>query len=602
MSDLAHTILTQVPWLKTFLAWAFATAVVLAIVAIPAYYLFLPITQRLRAELSQYLNLLRERHRKNAAERSEAQRALIARFAQDQLLRHLDSSSSRLWSRTNATLLQSVHDIQSQLSNVSGRVEEFTNALPELHEGLKAISNSVPKDFHLPTAEANLAQTGGTLRVARMALAISILLIISIITVNTGMLSQIIRDLGFSASLKFLGVPLFSVLALLITCVEGGLGFVHGVLSDPDLQEEGSKIHVGAILTSIGAVGIACVEGFFYSRIMPTRVETVTIPLIGYTLPQTDVFFIWGFLLVMTLFALGLTLYRMGARVLRGTALTTINRQLGSITRSSVRCTAALQRAEALTATARTALAPPGVSGSTSAPFASEAVERLLSELRKLSSAQPSWVTLGEQSLGLPEVINLSRHALLWFALAIGATLLVVFTGSSSFSLLGHGIGNPVFLALAQAAVVGTAGFLSAGGETVVQGADWQKVTAPNWGRLIGLVLLSIFTVSELLLAIPAYPVGIVFWVGNLLTCYVLAAACYQLMPLLALMDIWVQRAGHLFLSLFERGYRVFVSTFMVVSVLLDQVTKLLASPLLILTGHRDETTKALATYANDPH
>jgi len=485
MSEIAHSFFSQVPWLKTFLAWAFGAAVVLAVLAIPAYYLFAPITNRLREDIARYFGLLREQHRRNVTERLDAERNLISRFSEDRLLRQVDMSGDRLWGRTQATLFHLAREIQANLSGVTGRISEFTKALPRLHEGLALVSNSIPKDITFPTADGTMTRSIGTLRVARMALICASLLLIAIVFVNTGMLSQIIRDLGFiPPSLKFAGIQLFYVLAFLITCVEAGLGLVHGVFTDHELREEQSKIHIGGALVTVFAGGIACVEGFFYSRIIPTRTETVTLPIIGYTLPQTDIFFIWGFLLVTTLFSLGIIVYRMGARVLRGTALTSVQKQLRTITKEAIQCSTALQRTELLSASARDAIASEEGKGQPK-PFA-EAVERLVSEIHKLTSARPPWANVVEQPVGTSEVIHLSRYALLWVGIAAGAVVLVRLTGVAGFTALGR-VTAPSLYALVEAIVAATAGFMIAWRETIVQGTEWQKVVAPVWARFIGL-------------------------------------------------------------------------------------------------------------------
>src|ERR1017187_632679 len=85
--------------------------------------------------------------------------------------------------------------------------------------------------------------------------------------------------------------------------------------------------------------------------------ETVTIPLIGFSLPQTDIFFIWGFLLVMALFGLGLICYRMRAKALRGTALTNLRKQMRTFTKETVQWSGALQKAESMATAARAAVA-----------------------------------------------------------------------------------------------------------------------------------------------------------------------------------------------------------------------------------------------------
>lgn len=162
MTEMVHSILAQVPWLKTFLAWALAATIVVLVLALPAYFLFLALSQRLRAELARYVAAVRDRHAKNRAERKQAEQDFVAQFVQDRLLRHIDASSTRFWKRTKTALLQPAKEIQVRLANVIGSMEGFTKALPQVHERLQAITDAIPKDFHFVESEgSSLGQAEG---------------------------------------------------------------------------------------------------------------------------------------------------------------------------------------------------------------------------------------------------------------------------------------------------------------------------------------------------------------------------------------------------------------------------------------------------------
>jgi hypothetical protein len=594
-------IFSAVPWLKVFLAWTLAALVVFLVLTVPAYYLVLPLTQRLRSEISRYLMAVRERHAKQRAERSEADRALLAQYAEDHLLRHLDTMRSKFWARTKAAIIHPAQEIQTRLADVTGKMEGFTKSLPQLHERLQTVIDTLPKDFNLTVSEPNLSQSTGTLRVAWMALVGSSLLLLALITVNTGMLSQIVRDLGFiPPTFKFFNIPLFYILALLITFVEAGLGAIHGILSDTEMSDQQVRIHVGPMLASAGSVGVACVEGFFYSRIMPSRTETVTLPLIGYTVPQTDIFFMWGFLLVMTLFGLGLIIYRMAARVLRGTALASARKQLRIVTAQTVRLTEALRDTERVATAARAAASQGNQDTPTTPPFAADAVERLLKELRVLVKTPPEWVSVLPQPLSASGVLHLARHSLLWFGVAISATVISIATAITSYGRLATDTGAAVMLASAQTALVVTVGFLLGWGETVVQGHDWQKVTAPSWARLIAIALAGAFTLAYALLGFSAYTTGIVLlWMGNFLVCLVVVAACYQLMPLASLGEIWVRRLIDRFVGACERTYRLFVGLALLCATILDQIVGMFAGPIVIFKSRGANTSTELSKHVD---
>src|SRR5438309_4267722 len=113
MSEIVSSIFAQVPWLKVFLAWTLSAAIVWLVVALPAYFLYSQITQRLRGELSTFLRLVREGHVQNREERKSAEALLIAQYTKDHLLRHVDESSSRIWKSIKTRLLQAAHEIQA---------------------------------------------------------------------------------------------------------------------------------------------------------------------------------------------------------------------------------------------------------------------------------------------------------------------------------------------------------------------------------------------------------------------------------------------------------------------------------------------------------
>jgi hypothetical protein len=579
-----NDILAQVPWLKPFTAWAIAIALAIVILLFPMYYIILPLLQRLRADCAQYLQRLREHHASKSDGRRKARLERLEEFGRDHLLYHLDGTSERLWRRTRAALLQAASEIQAGLTTTTGSVQSFTKSLPDIHERLQGITDAIPQDLQLTKNTGTaFAQPTGALRVAKFSFLCSAFLLAAIVCVNTGMLSQILRDLlNIPQAFKFLNVPLPYVLAFVITCVEAGLGVIHGVFSDIEMREEGVRIPIGAALASIGAVGMACVEGFFYSRIMPNRTETVTIPFLNYTLPQTDLFFLWGFLLVMTLFGLGLVWYRMGARVLRGTAITSLHKQLRSLTKQTAQWASALRHAQSMVTSAREAVN----TGPATTAFASDAVERLLAELRTITTTTPDWARVNQQPLGVAEVHQLGSHSLLWFLLTTTASALAVLTGTASFPALATRY--TIVLAIAQVMVALTSGCLLGWEETVVQGVGWQKVTGPKWARILGLVMIGTLTIAYLALYMAAVPAGItLLWTGNLLVCLLSTACAYQLIPFLGLLGLWTQHTGHLLLTILEGACRILTILVLVIATALVHLATILAGPILVMKGPR---------------
>jgi hypothetical protein len=167
MTELIHGVFVQVPWLKTFMIWALAISVVVLVLALPAYYLLLPVTQRLRAAISRHLANAREIHSGRRRQRHEAEREFLEQYANDHLLRHLDATNSRKWARTRAALIKPLNEIQTMLVAATGSMDGFSKALPKLHERIEAITDTMPKDFDVKTNDPSLGHATGNLRVAR---------------------------------------------------------------------------------------------------------------------------------------------------------------------------------------------------------------------------------------------------------------------------------------------------------------------------------------------------------------------------------------------------------------------------------------------------
>src|SRR5262249_54883279 len=68
--------------------------------------------------------------------------------------------------------------------------------------------------------------------------------------------------------------------------------------------DEPTRVPVWPAIAVCFAVVIACVEGFFYSQVAPSRESLVDLP-IGYHIKQGTLFFLWGATLVLVLFGLG---------------------------------------------------------------------------------------------------------------------------------------------------------------------------------------------------------------------------------------------------------------------------------------------------------
>jgi len=180
-----------------------------------------------------------------------------------------------------------------------------------------------------------------------MNLIFSSVVLIASIAVNIAMLSQILRDLELiPEELHFASLPLTSVFAALLTVVEAGIGFLHSAAREHAAKSDRS-LSVGVIATFAAAATIAFVEGFFYSRIgsIPGDKKLIfDVPFLGTQTTWESVFFLWGFVLVMTLFAFGLLFHRATATIVRFGTARRLAANLKRLNRTVVRGNTDLER------------------------------------------------------------------------------------------------------------------------------------------------------------------------------------------------------------------------------------------------------------------
>jgi hypothetical protein len=168
-------------------------------------------------------------------------------------------------------------------------------------------------------AEEELADAAA---IAWRKLILSGTILFGLMLINTGMLSQILRDTGVvPATMTLAGIPLSYVFAFILTLVEAGLGIAHAATHEKESDKffRNLAVMIKSSFMIVFALILACVDGFFYSRFAPST-GLFTVPFI-YEMPQSSLFFLGGFVLAMTLFSLGFIGFEAAVTVLRGTVL-----------------------------------------------------------------------------------------------------------------------------------------------------------------------------------------------------------------------------------------------------------------------------------------
>ena len=335
------------------------------------------------------------------------------------------------------------------------------------------------------------------------------------------------------------------------------------------------------------AIILGFVEGFFYSRVAPTG--TFSVPFVNYEMPQSHLFFFWGFVLVMTLFSLGLIGFENSATALRGTKSGALRREIGKLQNRHERYARAAK--QSLEAVNQAKTATDGTDKLFQGPVANgesvrKELDRVWKEVETLKGAAPVWAKDKEAALTRTEVHQLGQKGGLWLTLAMLGIVVITITGLNSFEAFNPSLKPTMLwvLAVGQAVLFFGVGFLLGAGETVVQGSGSERSVwaAPRFSRLAAYVVggFLVVTYVALFLAV-AWPMGLgAVWISNLVVGLFLIAAGYQLSPLLNVVRLWLWRLSNVALLVLEALWLALMRFLHFVVVILENVAYLLATPL----------------------
>ncbi len=592
MDSFGRFLFGQVPWLQPVIAWSVALLVVILILIIPSYLLFLPSVQHIRRELGSYIARLSGRLAAARDTRQWRLDTLADEMKGQSVLRRLNGANRGTVGSIVGECLKALRKTSNALEATMKRLSAATQKLTKLIGELSLITSGVAAIPELPAA-AELHGDVGRVRAARARLTIGSVLLVGLIFVNTGMLSQIIRDLGFiPATLQFFRLPLYVVFALFLTLLEAGLGFLHA--STKPGPDEPDKLRLWPYIAILLALMIATVEGFFYSQVAPSRDALVEIPLLGYQMKQANLFFLWGFALVMVLFGLGSTWYDALESVRRGHALGEVRRVMRAIKKEQKASGDRLEQMDAVFVKAR-ALAEEAqnllAADVEKAGDVRGQVTRLAEIVEGLRRDPPAWAQTTEHELSRADVHHLAGQAGLWLCLVLAGATVLMFTTHDALVFLLGGLPSALAwsIAAAHAIVFFGVGFLYRGGETVVRGEAGERefVSAPILTRALSLTLLGLVAVAYIavlvFVTLPQYERAL--WVFNLLLGAFLAAAAYQLAPLLNVLRLWLRRVANMVATVVEFLYSALARTLAVIASVLEQIFYFLSAPIFALRG-----------------
>jgi hypothetical protein len=296
----------EIQWALKLLVASIAIIVLWAVLAFPAYIIERFI-RKVREAIQAFAAKVSTRYLARwSSGRAEAA-SCFQPFFSSHSFRYVRDKNWTLWEQTLNRLLDPINHSLELLTTVSMTLIRVAEGIGQAIRLIQERSPLLQPLGNLPTIE-RLGEEFRLLRQAKARLLVSSVIISLLVYVNTGMLSQILRDVVEFGEVAILGpFKLYHFLALLLTFIEAGLGVLHANLS-LDAATQPAHTYVPQGVTILGSAGLALVEGFFYSRVgvAPAGEQQVfSIPLLGMSLDMEHAFFFLGLTLPLLLAAFG---------------------------------------------------------------------------------------------------------------------------------------------------------------------------------------------------------------------------------------------------------------------------------------------------------
>ena len=578
MESLSGFISQHIPWFWGVLAWSVAILGLVAIAAIPAYFLFYPIITNVRRGVASYLSRLVSRQSAARERRRRALEALIEDFRDNAGITYVSERLTRL-----EAALASFSEITKTLKPQLARVSDLERAFERVSNNLTdSALKTAPAFPNLPTTDQLPAQHG-SLRTAKVRLFVSSMILIALIAVNTGMLGQILRDLGFIPhDLTYFGIPLYLVFAFMLTLVEAGLGYVH--TAGRPTPDEASRFALWPVIAAGFAVVMACVEGFFYSQVAPSRSSLVDLP-IGSQIKQGTLFFLWGATLVLVLFGLGAIWSASLERIAKSADhLPALIRRLWRYREKfDAACAGAGRGAGRLRDEVEAIRKDLQAAAQETTSLVAS-----VSELRDGAGSGNSGDALAPRQLTTAEAHHFASLAGMWLILTLLSLFIV--TASGLYAFFPYiGLRAALLVSVGLAACFLILGLLLPRGELlldgtrnrrlIVSGSFWKRKTAVT----LAVIVLIAFGILLWRVGVTRYQAA--FCILILVLCGALSAAASQASATGKGLHIWLRSCVGVLFAIVEEVLRLIVRIFLAVIFCLEVVALALAAPAFRLRG-----------------
>jgi hypothetical protein len=505
------------------------------------------------------------------------------------LIHKRDTKPTSIWDEALVAISHPVSMLGEQLAASDAKLDTVQRHMRGLADRLSRFDpgSEIPINFDVNVQEVAAARDAWPILIAGSVL------LACFVAVNTGMLGQILRDGIIPNNLTFASIPLYWILALLLTLGEAGTGFLHTALGATVPQ---GKPPIGALFAAIGAVCIAFVEGFFYSRIGANRPNTFTVPIVNITMPFEQIFFLWGFVLVLILFGIGIAVSRSIFHVRRGRTTAVVTKRLRKFHddlmtfNTSIRTTA-----QTLSANIRAIVATHEQIGTLKASyntFLGTAIQNVQQQLEMLKTQPPAWATAVSARPEDPDFYHLELRAavVFWLTLALLGVLVFISTPWLASLMTGLTLRSALLIGAGYSLLFPAAGlFLRATHRTplymdvpVDQPQLFENVA--DLDRLLGIIAFAAVVVFGILSLLKS---SIAPWIMSVLIGAVLVICGREMAALFYFIGIHLGRISDFLVRASQRLILLMLWLVYVVIFIVEQLTRFLAAPVLLIFRQR---------------
>jgi archaellum component FlaC len=520
------SILQSDSWLLDLAVGVLVFALVAIALVFLCYYMLYPFFSTVEETLRRWIVRKKEEHQQRMQRDDNTFTGELSSFAKEHSLVRVQTVQADFAAHSiGDAMAQQCKQMHEEIGAVAKLQREIEHTLGQLKEAIAKLVKSY-QQFTLVQAELpsiishELSKRGNT-----FVLVVLGILLVGLITVNTGLLSRILVEHGIVPErYKLLGVPLSYVFAILLTLVEAGTGAAFDSLRNQAKEESGKPLRAFLMLPII--LVLAGIEGYFYSRIGDDK-STVHLPLFG-TLPESDIYFLWGMALVIVLAILGNSVFSTGMKVFKGYSLRRFNALVERFLERSGKIEKTFGMVQENIASLSDRLQAVGIDVSDLEAKAGD----LVGLIGGIEQSAPQKAELVSQQLSLQDVRSIVTKVVIWifagFGLIVIGLPLLFFVFSAFFSdrliVIGVALGVAVLSGLIGHQLGKVHAKVYVGTKNSEQ--HIELIESPRLTIIAGLMLIAVFAITAFVL-LQSLPIELV--VLTAVMCSLIAVVGWQI-------------------------------------------------------------------------